>query len=64
MDSVGGGRSESDRRALAEEYPGWRIWRNAGLFYAWRLNTSPPVVLRDTNVADLRAQIRAYLNGR
>jgi len=43
----------------AAEFPRWHVWRGVcGLLYARRPRTSPPVVLRSTNAADLRDQIR------
>ena len=41
-----------------EQYPFWRVWRGvSGVYYAWRLKTSPPVVVRGDSVVALRGQI-------
>ena len=46
-------------RPYAAEFPRWRVWRGmAGLLYARRPLTSPPVLVRATNVDDLRDQIK------
>ena len=43
----------------AAEFPHWHVWRGVcGLMYARRPRTSPPVVVRGEDVADLRDQIR------
>lgn len=49
-------------RALAEvdrDYPGWHAWPAvlAGLVYARRPRTSPPLVVRSATVAGLREAI-------
>jgi hypothetical protein len=45
---------------LRREFPGWHVWKGiAGLWYARRLDTSPPIVVHDENTTELRAQIRA-----
>ena len=50
---------------LWREYPSWEIWEGiAGLVYARKLNTSPPVVLRGEDCVDLRDQIRGWLGRR
>jgi hypothetical protein len=55
---------DPSRAELAREFPGWHIWRGVnGLWYARRPGTSPPVVLKDENTAELRAQIRARNGG-
>ena len=42
----------------AAEFPHWHVWRGVcGLVYARRPRTSPPVVVRGEDVADLRDQI-------
>jgi hypothetical protein len=44
--------------SLEREFPGWTVWRGVSeLWYARRLNTSPPVILRDENLTGLRAQM-------
>ena len=52
---------ESERARLQDDYPGWRVWRNGQLVYAWRLRTSPPHRLRDATVAGLRARVEVYV---
>ena len=43
----------------AAEFPHWHVWRGvSGLVYARRPRTSPPLVVRADNPADLLAQIR------
>ena len=43
----------------ADEFPHWHVWRGVcGLVYARRPRTSPPLVVRADNPADLLAQIR------
>jgi hypothetical protein len=49
-------------RALAEvarDYPGWYAWPAAlaGMVYARRPRTSPPLVVRATSVNQLRTEI-------
>jgi hypothetical protein len=49
-------------RALAEvdrDYPGWHAWPAvlAGLVYARRPRTSPPLVVRSTTIDGLRQKI-------
>ncbi len=44
------------------EFPRWEVWRGiAGLVYARKLLTSPPVVLRAEDPVDLRDQINGWL---
>jgi hypothetical protein len=44
------------------EFPAWEVWQGiAGLCYARKLLTSPPVVLRAEDPTDLRDQIRGWL---
>ena len=55
--------NEHDRaRALTEverDYPGWHAWPGvlAGVLYARRCRTSPPMVVRAVSVDGLRAAI-------
>jgi hypothetical protein len=43
----------------APEFPHWHVWRGvAGLFYARRIKSSPPTVVRGEDAVDLRDQIR------
>ena len=51
-------------RALAEverDYPGWHAWPGvlAGVVYARRPRSSPPLVVRAISAADLRHAIEA-----
>lgn len=55
---------QAHARALAEvdrDYPGWHAWPAAlaGLVYARRPRTSPPLVVRATSVDQLRSEIEA-----
>ena len=58
-------RNDDERvRALAEiegAYPGWRTWPGflAGVVYARRPNSSPPLVVRAITATDLRHAIEA-----
>jgi hypothetical protein len=48
-------------RRIERDHPGWHTWAGvAGLLYARRLKSSPPVVYRSTNPADLEARIREH----
>lgn len=38
----------------------WHLWRNNGLFYAWLLLSSPPVVLRDRVRAGVEERIAEF----
>jgi hypothetical protein len=43
----------------AAEFPHWHVWQGvSGLVYARRPRTSPPVVVRGEDAADLRNQMR------
>jgi hypothetical protein len=47
---------------VAREFPGWECWRGiAGLLYARKMLSSPPVVIRAEGPQDLRDQIRGWL---
>jgi hypothetical protein len=47
---------------VAAEFPGWRCWRGiSGLVYGRKLLSSPPVVIRAEDPADLWDQIRGHL---
>jgi hypothetical protein len=52
--------------AIEREFPGWHCWEGVGDtgFYARRLLSSPPVVLRAESLDDLRVQVRDYLASR
>ena len=48
-------------QGIRTEFPGWQAWRGpSGLFYARRLMTSPPTVLRAETIEGLREQVAAY----
>jgi hypothetical protein len=43
---------------LRGRFPGWEAWRGvSGLFYARRLRTSPPVIVRAATPGDLATKI-------
>jgi len=43
----------------AAEFPCWHVWRGvSGLVYARRPRTSPSVVVRGEDAADLRGQMK------
>jgi hypothetical protein len=43
----------------APEFPHWHVWRGvAGLLYARRPRSTPPIVVRATDAAGLRDRIR------
>jgi hypothetical protein len=43
----------------SSEFPHWYVWRGvAGLVYARRVRSSPPIVFRGIDALDLRDQIR------
>jgi|HubBroStandDraft_4_1064222.scaffolds.fasta_scaffold479509_1 hypothetical protein len=59
-----GGPGGTPSQALAEverDYPGWQAWQAqlAGLVYARRPMTSPPMVVRSTSTEGLRKEIEA-----
>ena len=46
---------------VQSEYPAWHCWRGiAGLLYARKPLTSPPVVIRGEDATDLRDKIRGW----
>jgi hypothetical protein len=61
----GTGPNDGERaRALAEiarDYPGWEAWKGvlAGVVYARRSRTSPPLVVRAVTTTKLRQAIEA-----
>jgi hypothetical protein len=47
---------------IEAEFPGWHAWKGiAGLCYARKMLSSPPVVIRAEDAVDLRDQIRGWL---
>jgi hypothetical protein len=66
---VGAHRNEHDSirerpralAAIAHEFPPWHAWEGAiaGLFYARRPNSSPPMVVRSTTTDGLRREIES-----
>ena len=47
---------------VARDYPRWHCWAGiSGLFYARLLRSSPPVVVRGEDAADLRDSIRDWI---
>jgi hypothetical protein len=45
---------------LAADYPKWRTWYTAGKVRGWRVQSTPPVVLRDDTVEGVRARIEEF----
>lgn len=59
--SVGKYTAEPTLEDVQSEYPAWHCWRGiAGLLYARKPLTSPPVVIRGEDATDLRDQIRGW----
>lgn len=57
--SPSGSDTDPTTEAVEREFPRWHCWRGiSGLVYASRQKTSPPLILRDENTVELRAQIR------
>jgi hypothetical protein len=53
------GEDVPDWWPYAAEFPQWHVWRGvSGLVYGRRPRTSPPIVVRGEDAADLRDQIR------
>jgi hypothetical protein len=47
--------------SLFGHFPGWEIWRRPdGVICAWLVGTSPPLLLRDTDVGRLAQAIEAH----
>jgi hypothetical protein len=47
---------------LEHEFPGWHVWLGvSSLWYARRVLSSPPVILRAANLTELREAIRKRL---
>jgi hypothetical protein len=50
--------------ALRGGFPRWQAWRGiSGLFYARRLRTSPPVIIRAVTADELAAKITEHERG-
>jgi len=50
---------------LIGKFPGWECWQSiAGLLYARRRKSSPPVVFRDVTAEGLARQIREWEGNR
>lgn len=58
---VTGEQSGSALAAIERDYPGWHAWPAvlAGLLYARRLRSTPPLVLRSVTTVGLRQAIEA-----
>jgi hypothetical protein len=57
--AAGSPAAESALDDIAREYPRWRCWRGvSGLVYAGLRHSSPPVVVRGEDPANLRDSIR------
>jgi hypothetical protein len=54
------------RALLAGKFPRWEAWRGviAGMLYASRRKSSPPVVFRGTSAQVVARQIREYEEAR
>lgn len=53
---------EPTKEDLQREFPGWHLWVGiAGLRYARKAKSSPPVVMRGSDWTDIRQQITGYL---
>jgi len=48
---------EETRAKLQRKFPEWHIFRNGALAYAWWLNSSPPIRLRDSSFGGLEERI-------
>jgi hypothetical protein len=49
-------------QTIRAEFPGWQVWYGvSGHFYARRMLSSPPVVLRAETMDDLRNRVKEYL---
>ena len=61
MDDHASRGAEPTLDGIEREYPHWHCWRGiAGLVYARRLLSSPPVVLRGEDPLDLCDQIQGW----
>jgi hypothetical protein len=54
----------ADREIIAwleADYPGWHVWLGvSSLWYARRVLSSPPVIVRAANLTELRAAISEH----
>ena len=61
-DRPGAQQAEPTLADLRDEFPRWVCWRGiAGLCYARKRLSSPPVVVRGEDPTDLRDMINGYL---
>ena len=52
-------------RSIERDYPGWHCWRGVGgILYARRLKSSPPIVVRAADPAQLRDAIARAISER
>jgi len=53
-----------DLDTIRRDYPAWHPWQGvAGLLYARRPKSSPPIVKRDTSLEGLRRQLDEWEAG-
>jgi hypothetical protein len=54
----------ADVDGLETTFTGWHCWRGvSGIWYARRVRSSPPVVLRAESLAELKELVRKYIAG-
>ena len=59
--SAAGHDLDLSREELERQFPRWHMWKGiAGLWYASRRGSSPPVVVRGEDLVDLRDEIRRW----
>ena len=59
--STAGHDLDLSREELERQFPRWHMWKGiSGLWYASRRGSSPPVVVRGEDLADLRDEIRRW----
>jgi hypothetical protein len=55
----------TDPDDLEREFPAWHWWKGvSGLFYARRVKSSPPVVLRAETLDELKKLVREHIAAR
>ena len=60
--SAAGHDLDLSREELERQFPRWHMWTGiAGLWYASRRGSSPPVVVRGEDLVDLRDGIRRWI---